>query len=768
VVKRIYNAILSDRTMLVVLVGLTMVLARRLGQEVDYDLRNYHFYNPYQLLEHRFERDLDAAGVQTYLNPVLDIPFYVAIRIWHIKPLFVGLAVGAFHGLNLWLVFKLARLLLTPRWGALAPVAAAAAALTGVFGAAFHLGIGATLGDNTLSVLILAALLILVADTARGQPPSPRSAALAGLLAGLAAGAKLTAAAYVLGLGAACLALGTVRQRLVRSLSLAAGAAVGFLATNGFWMWEMYRHFGSPLYPYLDAAFRSPFAPITQRLATQFKPRTLLQHFFYPFYFVTRQSLTHEHPFNDARLAVAFVSVVVLAAAIAWKRKAIRSAAERAGDMRLVIVLAFSVVSYIAWQQGFSIYRYTVSLELIAPVLMMAALAYLLPSPVTSINVALTGCLLLSVTAHPPVLYRIPWTPTYFDMDEAQLSNYAGATILMADMPSGYLAPFFPPSATFIRLFSNWPEMRARAEERIRNRDQRPIYLLDQFQAPPGDLEAHLGTFGLTIDSTRCWAMLSPTANFRICGLADSAATQSHGLSDAAAAPGPDRAAPPTYEGYNEVSGCDSLGGWAWDQANPDRPLDIDLYDGPRPFARVTANSYRYDLRDAHKGNGKHLFLVPTPSRLRDGRPHDISMRYAGTSTLLGQGTKQIVCAPGPARPEPGRNPFSSYEGYLDGAACDAIVGWAWDRDRPNVSLTIDLYDGARRVLQFGANVFRPDLVSAKKGNGVHGFRIAPPPELQDGNPHQIVVKFADTAMTIGTATTLKCARSGNPAPEHP
>jgi hypothetical protein len=59
--------------------ALAMFMAWRLGQEVSWDLRNYHFYNAYFLLDNRFTRDIEPAGVQTYFNPILDIPFYVAV-----------------------------------------------------------------------------------------------------------------------------------------------------------------------------------------------------------------------------------------------------------------------------------------------------------------------------------------------------------------------------------------------------------------------------------------------------------------------------------------------------------------------------------------------------------------------------------------------------------------------------------------------------------------------------------------------------------------
>src|SRR5258707_15670143 len=50
-----------------------------LGQEIGFDLRNYHYYNPWALLHGRLNVDIAPAQLQTSLNPLLDIPVYLLI-----------------------------------------------------------------------------------------------------------------------------------------------------------------------------------------------------------------------------------------------------------------------------------------------------------------------------------------------------------------------------------------------------------------------------------------------------------------------------------------------------------------------------------------------------------------------------------------------------------------------------------------------------------------------------------------------------------------
>ena len=48
-----------------------------LGQDANWDLRNYHLYNPFALLNSRTGIDLMPAGLQSTFNPLLDVPYYV-------------------------------------------------------------------------------------------------------------------------------------------------------------------------------------------------------------------------------------------------------------------------------------------------------------------------------------------------------------------------------------------------------------------------------------------------------------------------------------------------------------------------------------------------------------------------------------------------------------------------------------------------------------------------------------------------------------------
>jgi membrane protein involved in D-alanine export len=101
-----------------------------------------------------------------------------------------------------------------------------------------------------------------------------------------------------------------------------------------------------------------------------------------------------------------------------------------------------------------------------------------------------------------------------------------------------------------------------------------------------------------------------------------------------------------------------------------------------------------------------------------------------------------------PAGPNPGNMP-ASYEGTLDSIDADAIQGWVWDQDQPDVPLRVDIYDGEKVVVTVVADKFRDDLYAANKGNGRHGFSLPLPAVFKDGQPHSVSVKVSGTDYSL-------------------
>ena len=62
------------------------------------------------------------------------------------------------------------------------------------------------------------------------------------------------------------------------------------------------------------------------------------------------------------------------------------------------------------------------------------------------------------------------------------------------------------------------------------------------------------------------------------------------------------------FEGYLNGTSNSVISGWIYDNLTPDLALRVEILDGDRVIATVTADLLRQDLVDAGKGNGKHAF----------------------------------------------------------------------------------------------------------------------------------------------------------------
>jgi hypothetical protein len=99
-----------------------------------------------------------------------------------------------------------------------------------------------------------------------------------------------------------------------------------------------------------------------------------------------------------------------------------------------------------------------------------------------------------------------------------------------------------------------------------------------------------------------------------------------------------------------------------------------------------------------------------------------------------------------------------AFQGVHDITNCNGIIGWAWDKNRPNDPVEVDVYDGDTLLATMIADQFRKDLLDAGIGNGKHSFLFPVPPRLKDGSPHLIRMKFSGAKVDLAhTPKVLKC-----------
>ncbi|MEW6208609.1 MAG: hypothetical protein AB1631_09595 [Acidobacteriota bacterium] len=102
--------------------------------------------------------------------------------------------------------------------------------------------------------------------------------------------------------------------------------------------------------------------------------------------------------------------------------------------------------------------------------------------------------------------------------------------------------------------------------------------------------------------------------------------------------------ATPWLRGALDRVDCEIISGWVWDQAHPDSSITIEILDGETLLSTHQADLFRPDVLAAGFGSGKYGFRIPTPAIIKDGLPHTIRARVAGSSYELIRSPVSLTC----------------------------------------------------------------------------------------------------------------------------
>ena len=469
-----------------------------LGQSVNWDLLNYHLYDPHAWVTGRWRHDVAPAQLQSYFNPLLHLPYYLGFRT--LDHALLAFLTGAAQGTAGVPLFLLA-------WRAL-PAAAAgrtatalAVAALGLLGPIFVSELGTVFGDALLAPLVLASLLLVVrADGRAALAPL----AGAGALAGGAVALKLPCAIYAPGLVLAHLALARDRRaRVAGTAALAAGGLAGAALLGGFWAWHLWRVYENPLFPFFNDWFRSPWMRPWDFKDVRFLPRGWLEALAYPLVVVAEPARAMEKAFRDLRPAALWLALVALPV-LAW-RLALRPARP------LAAVLVFAAATIVAWLAQFGIYRYLAVIEMLAP-LALAGLAL----GWTGGGRAATAATLAVLAASQLAVVVPDWGRVPFGRLPARpgaLSLAPGTMVLAAGgEPLGFLALALPDDVPFVRVASNFLKvddgtgLAAAARRRVEAHPG-PFQVLAVERELAG-VGAEIGALGVAVDAASCRPVL--------------------------------------------------------------------------------------------------------------------------------------------------------------------------------------------------------------------------------------------------------------------
>ncbi len=447
------------------------VAAGLMGQDAGFDLRNYHWYAAWALLHGRFALDVAPGQLQSFFNPLIELPYYLLLSTLGAK---VGtVLMGALHGLGVGLVGVLARQLQLGTIVTLAVMASAA------WAPVFLDEVGSSKGDVLVAVFVLAGLLALLRD----RP------ILAGLLTGAAVGLKLTIGPFAMALLVAALVGRRPWKRIL-------GGLVGGWAITGAW-WALFLlvQTGNPVFPMANHVFGSPWAAPLHFGEMGYFPSGL-GWLTLPLDMALGGEASWRLHWRDAR----WLALALTGAAWLWRRG-------QRDDVGLLV--AWAGVAWILWELGSSLIRYLAPLEAMTGVLLAVLLRDLLGERGRPAILVLLAALALWMV--PPAPDRVYFGEGLFGLEVPPLPPGPNPVVITAgESPLAHVATAFPESARHLRVGSSvvWHEGDTVLNRRIRQAldTADPIVLLTGEEgAWDGDV---LAAYGLGPPS-RCEPVIS-------------------------------------------------------------------------------------------------------------------------------------------------------------------------------------------------------------------------------------------------------------------
>ena len=171
---------------------------------------------------------------------------------------------------------------------------------------------------------------------------------------------------------------------------------------------------------------------------------------FFPIYFTIDWHIADDLGFQDIRVCIAYFAVI--AAGIVWLLR--RESPDPLTDKRGTLLLfAWVGASYLVWLRMFAIYRYIIGLEMIAGLVIVAAVG-LFPLARRPRYLTLAAiCFAVLVTARSDFLEKAPLADPFVEAALPPIPDPGRTMVVMAgDAPLGFIATTLPPSIPVLRI----------------------------------------------------------------------------------------------------------------------------------------------------------------------------------------------------------------------------------------------------------------------------------------------------------------------------
>jgi hypothetical protein len=440
------------------------LISLKLGRDLNWDLKHYHYYNAYAFIAHRQDFDIAPAQLQTFFNPLGDVPFYLLTRFF---PSWVaGFVLGFIHGFNLSLIFAIFWKItnFANKWRKL--FCGMCVVLVSGIAPTFVAELGNTMNDNVTTLFVLGAVLLLIMASEnsdkREDQPYLIYVGLAAVIMGIGVGIKPSIAIFAVSTAFVFSVLQTSWRNKAMSLFIyGVSGILGTLISAGFLWWQLWLRFGNPLFPFYNQFFKSPYFVLTPVEWSPFLPRNFWEYIAWPIMFSIQSYRTNQLQYFDIRFALLYILVMIWLSV--YFAKTFRLVLlEPTGNCNLFLTRAsnflslFFLVSYLLWMKESAAYRFIGPLELLVPCVFLILLERVVPPRKISAVLAVTAALLTLAVFKPFTWGRFSWTDKYFSVDTTHFNTSEDALVVMlGSSPTSFVIPEFPPNFRFVRPEGN-------------------------------------------------------------------------------------------------------------------------------------------------------------------------------------------------------------------------------------------------------------------------------------------------------------------------
>lgn len=321
-----------------------------LGMDRNWDVLNYHIYNPFAFFNNRYAVDIMPAGIQSYFNPLLDIPYYLCINYLNNYPVAVTFLMGFSYALLLFMIYKISDFIFQHNekrhfYSVISVIVASGLTETVKL-------VGGLSHDLFIGDLALISIYLLLKSL--DKKDSNLKILFAGLIVGSALGLKLTAIIFTVPL---LITFILFYKRFCNPFKLffllLSGVLFGFLLFDGFWMYKLYKYYGNPFFPYFNWLFPSDIINIQNVFSVDFgkwKPNGFLNAVFHVF----TANITQYTIVSKILWCLFFINLFLEP----FIKKENFEKFFNVFLVHLQFLLCFILFSYILWLNTFTVIRY--------------------------------------------------------------------------------------------------------------------------------------------------------------------------------------------------------------------------------------------------------------------------------------------------------------------------------------------------------------------------------------------------------------------------